>query len=188
MNTQHRRAMHRHRMTLLRRLRLRQVKEEKDGECCAHALARAVLNDPRLGYVVRRRVVEHLRQNRATYESFLESDPTFFDGSPNPESQGSYEEYLSNMAKSTTFFDHMAICAATEVFDLTLTILGGAPFGDTVIGEGRRAVTILYNGVNHYDSVEPLPLRRSERLRLKRQREHAHDTHDKMDARRRRYC
>jgi len=105
---------------------------------------------------IRMRVVEYLRKHRADYEFFLESDATLFDGRPNPEYQGSWDEYLASMEESTTFFDYIVIRVTSIVYNLTILIIGGEPYGNTVVGEGSNKVTVLYNGYNHYDSVAPI--------------------------------
>ena len=148
-------GMNEWRKDYLREHKLCQVVERGDGRCFAYTIARALYGNaaPEKADAIRTCVVEYLRKHQADYELFLESDATLFDGRPNPNCQGSWDEYLASMAKPTTYFDYIAIHATSVVFRLTILIIGGEPYGNTVVGEGCRKVRVLYNGYNHYDSV-----------------------------------
>lgn len=151
-------GMHKWRTDYLRTHQLRRIAERGDGRCFPYTIARALYGNatPANADAIRMRVVEYLRKHRADYEFFLESDATLFDGRPNPSYQGSWDEYLASMEESTTFFDYIVIRVTSIVYDLTILIIGGEPYGNTVVGDGCRKVTILYNGYNHYDSVAPI--------------------------------
>jgi hypothetical protein len=151
-------GMHKWRTDYLRTHQLRRIAERGDGRCFPYTIARALYGNatPANADAIRMRVVEYLRKHRADYEFFLESDATLFDGRPNPSYQGSWDEYLASMEESTTFFDYIVIRVTSIVYDLTILIIGGEPYGNTVVGEGSNKVTILYNGYNHYDSVAPI--------------------------------
>ena len=142
----------------LRKHQLRRIAERGDGRCFPYTIARALYGNatPANADAIRMRVVEYLRKHRADYEWFLESDATLFDGRPNPSYQGSWDEYLASMEESTTFCDYIVIRVTSIVYNLTILIIGGEPYGNTVVGDGCRKVTILYNGYNHYDSVAPI--------------------------------
>jgi hypothetical protein len=137
---------------------LRRIAERGDGRCFAYAIARALCGNatPANADAIRACVVKYLRKHRADYEWFLESDATLFDGRPNPSYQGSWDEYLASMANPLTHFDYIAILVTSIVYDLTILIIGGEPYGNTVVGEGSNKVMVLYNGYNHYDSVAPI--------------------------------
>lgn len=151
-------AMSRWRTNYLLERGLRRIAERGDGRCFAYAIARALCGNatPANADAIRACVVKYLRKHRADYEWFLESDATLFDGRPNPEYQGSWDEYLANMSRPTTFFDYIVILVTSIVYDLTILIIGGEPYGNTVVGEGSNKVMVLYNGYNHYDSVAPI--------------------------------
>lgn len=151
-------AMSRWRTNYLLERGLRRIAERGDGRCFPSTIARALYGNatPANADAIRMRVVEYLRKHRADYEFFLESDATLFDGRPNPSYQGSWDEYLASMEESATFFDNIGILVTSIVYNLTILIIGGEPYGNTVVGDGCRKVTILYNGYNHYDSVAPI--------------------------------
>ena len=151
-------GMKKWRTDYLRTHQLRRIAERGDGRCFPSTIARALYGNatPANADAIRHRVVEYLRKHRADYEFFLESDATLFDGRPNPSYQGSWDEYVTSMSRPSTFFDNIAIHATSLVFGLTILIIGGEPYGNTVVGDGCRKVTILYNGYNHYDSVAPI--------------------------------
>ncbi|XP_051517161.1 OTU domain-containing protein 4-like [Myxocyprinus asiaticus] len=112
----------------------------KDGSCLFRAVAEQVLHCQSLHTQVRAACVKYLRQNRSTYELFIEGD---------------FEKYLLNLQDPQSWVGQVEITALAELYKHDFVIFqepDQPPVHITENGFPYKVRLCFLNG-NHYDSV-----------------------------------
>ncbi|XP_076848852.1 uncharacterized protein LOC143496574 isoform X2 [Brachyhypopomus gauderio] len=115
----------------------------KDGSCLFRAVAEQVLHCQGLHTKVRAACVKYLRQERSSYESFIEGD---------------FEEYLQRLQDPQSWVGQVEITALSVLYKHDFIIYqepGEPPVNITENGYPDKVRLCFLNG-NHYDSVYPL--------------------------------
>ncbi|XP_051515467.1 OTU domain-containing protein 4-like [Myxocyprinus asiaticus] len=132
----------------LRSLGLYRKKIAKDGSCLFRAVAEQVLHCQGLHTQVRAACVKYLRQNRSTYELFIEGD---------------FEKYLLNLQDPQSWVGQVEITALAELYKHDFIIFqepDQPPVHITENGFSDKVQLCFLNG-NHYDSVYPQSFEKS---------------------------
>ncbi|XP_052396309.1 OTU domain-containing protein 4-like [Carassius gibelio] len=120
----------------------------KDGSCLFRAVAEQVLHCQGSHTQVRAACVNYLRQNRSTYELFIE---------------GNFEKYLENLQDPQSWVGQVEITALAELYKHDFVIFqepGQPPVNITENGFTKKVRLCFLNG-NHYDSVYPQSFEKS---------------------------
>nr|XP_021325426.1 OTU domain-containing protein 4 isoform X3 [Danio rerio] len=126
----------------LRSLGFYRKKIAKDGSCLFRAVAEQILHCQGLHTQVRAACVNYLRQNRPTYELFIE---------------GNFEKYLENLQDPQSWVGQVEISALAELYKHDFIIFqepDQPPVNLTENGFTHKVRLCFLNG-NHYDSVYP---------------------------------
>lgn len=126
----------------LRSLGFYRKKIAKDGSCLFRAVAEQILHCQGLHTQVRAACVNYLRQNRSTYELFIE---------------GNFEKYLENLQDPQSWVGQVEISALAELYKHDFIIFqepDQPPVNLTENGFTPKVRLCFLNG-NHYDSVYP---------------------------------
>ncbi|KAK9954703.1 hypothetical protein ABG768_016752 [Culter alburnus] len=132
----------------LRSLGFYRKKIAKDGSCLFRAVAEQVLHCQGLHTKVRAACVKYLRQNRSTYELFIE---------------GNFEKYLENLQDPQSWVGQVEITALAELYKHDFIIFqepDQPPVNITENGFADKVRLCFLNG-NHYDSVYPQSFEKS---------------------------
>ncbi|XP_056305794.1 OTU domain-containing protein 4 isoform X2 [Danio aesculapii] len=126
----------------LRSLGFYRKKIAKDGSCLFRAVAEQILHCQGLHTQVRAACVNYLRQNKSTYELFIE---------------GNFEKYLENLQDPQSWVGQVEISALAELYKHDFIIFqepDQPPVNLTENGFTHKVRLCFLNG-NHYDSVYP---------------------------------
>ncbi|XP_022625364.1 OTU domain-containing protein 4 [Seriola dumerili] len=127
----------------LKSLGLHRKKIAKDGSCLFRAVAEQVLHCQSLHTKVRAKCVEFLKQNRETYEAFIEGD---------------FEDYLCKLQDPQQWVGEVEINALAVMYKRDFLIYqepGRTPVQITNNNFKDKVHLCFLNG-NHYDSVYPI--------------------------------
>jgi len=120
-----------------------------DGNCQFRAMAQELYAAQDHHGVVRRAVVEHLRQNPNKYAPFFGA--------------GEWKEYLRKMAALRTWGDEITLRAAAETFNVRIHIISSTETNwyikyepESGLGDGARNLFMTYVSPIHYNTVAPL--------------------------------
>ncbi|KAI2649414.1 OTU domain-containing protein 4 [Labeo rohita] len=120
----------------------------KDGSCLFRAVAEQVLHCQGLHTEVRAACVNYLKQNRSTYELFIEGD---------------FEKYLENLQDPQSWVGQVEITALADLYKHDFIIFqepDEPPVNITENGFPKKVRLCFLNG-NHYDSVYPQSFEKS---------------------------
>ncbi|XP_016537105.1 OTU domain-containing protein 4 isoform X2 [Poecilia formosa] len=115
----------------------------KDGSCLFRAVAEQVLHCQSLHTEVRAKCVEFLKQNRDSYEAFIE---------------GNFEEYLSKLQDPQQWVGEVEINALAVMYKRDFLIFQepGKPAVNITDNNFKDKVRLCFLNGNHYDSVYPI--------------------------------
>ncbi|XP_032440012.1 OTU domain-containing protein 4 [Xiphophorus hellerii] len=115
----------------------------KDGSCLFRAVAEQVLHCQSLHTEVRTKCVEFLKQNRDSYEAFIE---------------GNFEEYLSKLQDPQQWVGEVEINALAVMYKRDFLIFQepGKPAVNITDNNFKDKVRLCFLNGNHYDSVYPI--------------------------------
>uniref|UniRef100_UPI0037E9478D OTU domain-containing protein 4 n=1 Tax=Semicossyphus pulcher TaxID=241346 RepID=UPI0037E9478D len=115
----------------------------KDGSCLFRAVAEQVLHCQSLHTKVRAKCVEFLKQNRESYEAFIEGD---------------FEEYLFKLQDPQQWVGEVEISALAVMYKRDFQIFQdpGKPAVNITDNNFKDKVRLCFLNGNHYDSVYPI--------------------------------
>nr|XP_043873661.1 OTU domain-containing protein 4 [Solea senegalensis] len=127
----------------LRSIGLHRKKIAKDGSCLFRAVAEQVLHCQSLHTKVRAKCVEFLKQNRSSYEAFIEGD---------------FEDYLSKLQDPQQWVGEVEISALAAMYKRDFLIFQepGKPPVNITDKNFKDKVQLCFLNGNHYDSVYPI--------------------------------
>uniref|UniRef100_A0A3B5AEY8 ubiquitinyl hydrolase 1 n=1 Tax=Stegastes partitus TaxID=144197 RepID=A0A3B5AEY8_9TELE len=127
----------------LKSVGLHRKKIAKDGSCLFRAVAEQVLHCQRLHTEVRAQCVEFLKQNRESYEAFIEGD---------------FEDYLCKLQDPQQWVGEVEINALAVMFrrDFLIFQEPGKPAVNITDNNFKDKVQLCFLNGNHYDSVYPV--------------------------------
>ncbi|KAM8747425.1 OTU domain-containing protein 4 isoform 1-T1 [Acanthopagrus schlegelii] len=127
----------------LKSLGLHRKKIAKDGSCLFRAVAEQVLHCQSLHTEVRAKCVEFLKQNRETYEAFIEGD---------------FENYLLKLQDPQQWVGEVEINALAVIYKRDFLIFQepGKPAVNITDNSFKDKVQLCFLNGNHYDSVYPI--------------------------------
>ncbi|KAI7794718.1 OTU domain-containing protein 4-like isoform X2 [Triplophysa rosa] len=132
----------------LRSLGFYRKKIAKDGSCLFRAVAEQILQCQGLHTDVRMACVKYLKQNRSTYEQFIEGD---------------FEKYLENLQDPKSWVGQVEITALSKLYKRDFIVFqqpDEPPVSITENGFPDKVRLCFLNG-NHYDSVYPQSFEKS---------------------------
>uniref|UniRef100_A0A3Q3LAJ3 ubiquitinyl hydrolase 1 n=1 Tax=Mastacembelus armatus TaxID=205130 RepID=A0A3Q3LAJ3_9TELE len=115
----------------------------KDGSCLFRAVAEQVLHSQSLHTTVRAKCVEFLKQNRQSYEAFIEGD---------------FEDYLCKLQDPQQWVGEVEINALAVMYkrDFEIYQEPGKPAVNITDNNFKDKVRLCFLNGNHYDSVYPI--------------------------------
>ncbi|XP_073331084.1 OTU domain-containing protein 4 [Pagrus major] len=127
----------------LKSIGLHRKKIAKDGSCLFRAVAEQVLHCQSLHTKVRAKCVEFLKQNRETYEAFIEGD---------------FEDYLVKLQDPQQWVGEVEINALAVMYQRDFLIFqeAGKPAVNITDNNFKDKVRLCFLNGNHYDSVYPI--------------------------------
>ncbi|KAM9335206.1 OTU domain-containing protein 4 [Symphorus nematophorus] len=127
----------------LKSIGLHRKKIAKDGSCLFRAVAEQVLHCQSLHTEVRAKCVEFLKENRETYEAFIEGD---------------FEEYLFKLQDPQQWVGEVEINALAVMYkrDFVIYQEPGKPAVNITDNNFKDKVRLCFLNGNHYDSVYPI--------------------------------
>uniref|UniRef100_A0A3Q1G7W1 ubiquitinyl hydrolase 1 n=1 Tax=Acanthochromis polyacanthus TaxID=80966 RepID=A0A3Q1G7W1_9TELE len=127
----------------LKSIGLHRKKIAKDGSCLFRAVAEQVLHCQSLHTEVRAKCVEFLKQNRESYEAFIEGD---------------FEEYLFKLQDPQQWVGEVEINALAVMYKRDFLIFQepGKPAVNITDNNFKDKVRLCFLNGNHYDSVYPI--------------------------------
>nr|XP_020442306.1 OTU domain-containing protein 4 [Monopterus albus] len=127
----------------LKTLGLHRKKIAKDGSCLFRAVAEQVLHCQSLHTEVRAKCVEFLKQNRGSYEAFIE---------------GNFEDYLCKLQDPQQWVGEVEINALAVMYkrDFVIYQEPGKPAVNITDNNFKDKVQLCFLNRNHYDSVYPI--------------------------------
>uniref|UniRef100_A0A3P8T7T4 ubiquitinyl hydrolase 1 n=1 Tax=Amphiprion percula TaxID=161767 RepID=A0A3P8T7T4_AMPPE len=127
----------------LKSIDLHRKKIAKDGSCLFRAVAEQVLQCQSLHTEVRAKCVEFLKQNRESYEAFIEGD---------------FEEYLYKLQDPQQWVGEVEINALAVMYKRDFLIFQepGKPAVNITDNNFKDKVRLCFLNGNHYDSVYPI--------------------------------
>nr|XP_054603330.1 OTU domain-containing protein 4 isoform X2 [Nothobranchius furzeri] len=127
----------------LKALGFHRKKIAKDGSCLFRAVAEQVLHCQSLHTEVRAKCVEFLKQNRGSYEAFIEGD---------------FEEYLMKLQDPQQWVGEVEISALAIMYKRDFEIFQepGKPAVNITDNNFKDKVRLCFLNGNHYDSVYPI--------------------------------
>uniref|UniRef100_A0A3P9BP77 ubiquitinyl hydrolase 1 n=1 Tax=Maylandia zebra TaxID=106582 RepID=A0A3P9BP77_9CICH len=127
----------------LKSIGLHRKKIAKDGSCLFRAVAEQVLHCQSLHTKVRAKCVEFLKQNRDTYEAFIEGD---------------FEDYLCKLQDPQQWVGEVEINALAAMYKRDFLIFQepGKPAVNITGNNFKDKVQLCFLNGNHYDSVYPI--------------------------------
>ncbi|KAM3590761.1 uncharacterized protein V6R79_016189 [Siganus canaliculatus] len=127
----------------LKSIGLHRKRIAKDGSCLFRAVAEQVLHCQSLHTKVRAKCVEFLRQNRASYEAFIEGD---------------FEEYLTKLQDPQQWVGEVEINALAIMYkrDFLIYQEPGKQAVNITDNNFKDQVRLCFLNGNHYDSVYPV--------------------------------
>ncbi|XP_070710476.1 OTU domain-containing protein 4 [Pempheris klunzingeri] len=127
----------------LKSLGLHRKKIAKDGSCLFRAVAEQVLHCQSLHTKVRAKCVEFLKQNRDSYEAFIE---------------GNFEDYLRKLQDPQQWVGEVEINALAVMYkrDFLIYQEPGKPPVHITDNNFKDKVRLCFLNGNHYDSVYPV--------------------------------
>uniref|UniRef100_A0AAQ6ADV9 ubiquitinyl hydrolase 1 n=1 Tax=Amphiprion ocellaris TaxID=80972 RepID=A0AAQ6ADV9_AMPOC len=127
----------------LKSIDLHRKKIAKDGSCLFRAVAEQVLHCQSLHTEVRAKCVEFLKQNRESYEAFIEGD---------------FEEYLYKLQDPQQWVGEVEINALAVMYKSDFLIFQepGKPAVNITDNNFKDKVRLCFLNGNHYDSVYPI--------------------------------
>lgn len=139
-------------MKLDTRLRLYGLKEKTvrgDGNCQFRALADQLWRDQERHAETRRAVVQQLRREPDHYSPYVGED---------------YDKYVEDMARETTWGDHITLQAAADAYGVAMCIISS--YKDNFVIEiqpkekrSERVLWISFWAEVHYNSIYPINAR-----------------------------
>uniref|UniRef100_A0A3B3IKA9 ubiquitinyl hydrolase 1 n=1 Tax=Oryzias latipes TaxID=8090 RepID=A0A3B3IKA9_ORYLA len=135
----------------LKSIGLHRKKIAKDGSCLFRAVAEQVLHCQSLHREVRAKCVDFLKQNRDSYEAFIEGD---------------FEEYLAKLRDPQQWVGEVEINALAVMYKRDFLIFQepGKPAVNITDNNFKEKVQLCFLNGNHYDSVYPISHIRSSAL------------------------
>lgn len=127
----------------LKSIGLHRKKIAKDGSCLFRAVAEQVLQCQSLHTEVRAKCVEFLKQNRESYEAFIEGD---------------FEDYLLKLQDPQQWVGEVEINALAVMYKRDFLIFQepGKPAVNITDNNFKDKVRLCFLNGNHYDSVYPV--------------------------------
>ncbi|XP_072231976.1 OTU domain-containing protein 4 [Leuresthes tenuis] len=127
----------------LKSIGLHRKKIAKDGSCLFRAVAEQVLHCQSLHTEVRAKCVEFLKQNRDSYEAFIEGD---------------FSEYLCKLQDPQQWVGEVEINALAVIYKRDFLIFQepGKPPVKITDNNFKEQVQLCFLNGNHYDSVYPV--------------------------------
>ncbi|XP_040887506.1 OTU domain-containing protein 4 [Toxotes jaculatrix] len=127
----------------LKSLGLHRKKIAKDGSCLFRAVAEQVLHCQSLHTKVRAKCVEFLKQNRESYEAFIEGD---------------FDDYLVKLQDPQQWVGEVEISALAAMYKRDFLIFQepGKPAVNITDNNFKDKVQLCFLNGNHYDSVYPI--------------------------------
>ncbi|CAG5929439.1 unnamed protein product [Menidia menidia] len=127
----------------LKSIGLHRKKIAKDGSCLFRAVAEQVLHCQSLHTEVRAKCVEFLKQNRDSYEAFIEGD---------------FEEYLCKLQDPQQWVGEVEMNALAVMYKRDFQIFQepGRPPVNITDNKFKDKVQLCFLNGNHYDSVYPI--------------------------------
>ncbi|XP_070786275.1 OTU domain-containing protein 4 [Enoplosus armatus] len=127
----------------LKSIGLHRKKIAKDGSCLFRAVAEQVLHCQSFHTKVRAKCVEFLKQNRASYEAFIEGD---------------FEDYLYKLQDPQQWVGEVEINALAVMYKRDFQIFQepGKPAVNITDNNFKDKVRLCFLNGNHYDSVYPI--------------------------------
>ncbi|XP_074480416.1 OTU domain-containing protein 4 [Sebastes fasciatus] len=127
----------------LKSIGLHRKKIAKDGSCLFRAVAEQVLHCQSLHTQVRAKCVEFLKENRESYEAFIEGD---------------FEEYLFKLQDPQQWVGEVEINALAVMYKRDFLIFqeAGKPAVNITDNNFKDKVQLCFLNGNHYDSVYPI--------------------------------
>ncbi|XP_068569276.1 OTU domain-containing protein 4 [Cebidichthys violaceus] len=127
----------------LKSLDLHRKKIAKDGSCLFRAVAEQVLHCQSLHTNVRAKCVEFLKENRESYEAFIEGD---------------FEDYLFKLQDPQQWVGEVEINALAVMYKRDFLIFQepGKPAVNITDNNFKDKVRLCFLNGNHYDSVYPI--------------------------------
>ncbi|KAK1889940.1 OTU domain containing protein 4 [Dissostichus eleginoides] len=127
----------------LKSIGLHRKKIAKDGSCLFRAVAEQVLHCQSLHTKVRAKCVEFLKENRESYEAFIEGD---------------FEEYLSKLQDPQQWVGEVEINALAVMYKRDFLIFQepGKQAVNITDNNFKDKVRLCFLNGNHYDSVYPI--------------------------------
>ncbi|KAK9525070.1 hypothetical protein VZT92_017413 [Zoarces viviparus] len=127
----------------LKSLGLHRKKIAKDGSCLFRAVAEQVLHCQSLHTKVRAKCVEFLKENRESYEAFIEGD---------------FEDYLVKLQDPQQWVGEVEINALAVMYKRDFLIFqeAGKPAVNITDNNFKDKVRLCFLNGNHYDSVYPV--------------------------------
>ncbi|XP_039996977.1 OTU domain-containing protein 4 isoform X2 [Xiphias gladius] len=127
----------------LKSLGLHRKKIAKDGSCLFRAVAEQVLHCQSLHTDVRAKCVEFLKQNRDSYEAFIEGD---------------FEDYLCKLQDPQQWVGEVEISALAVMYkrDFLIYQEPGRPPVNITDNNFKEKVQLCFLNGNHYDSIYPI--------------------------------
>lgn len=132
----------------LRSMGFYRKKIAKDGSCLFRAVAEQVLHCQSLHTDVRMACVKYLKQNRCTYEQFIEGD---------------FEKYLENLQDPQSWVGQVEITALSKLYKRDFIVFQQPDEPPVSITENSfpDKVRLCFLNGNHYDSVYPQSFEKS---------------------------
>ncbi|XP_013859539.1 OTU domain-containing protein 4 [Austrofundulus limnaeus] len=127
----------------LKSIGLHRKKIAKDGSCLFRAVAEQVLHCQSLHTEVRSKCVQFLKENRDSYEAFIE---------------GNFEEYLLKLQDPQQWVGEVEINALAIIYKRDFQIFQepGRPAVNITDNNFKDKVQLCFLNGNHYDSVYPI--------------------------------
>lgn len=133
------------------------IKCPGDGNCLFSAIGRATGHS---SIKVRKKIVREMHNNRIYYEPFFtpKSKNTKITKDKMDVQDKSYNHYLERMTNQNQWGGQMELVAASKVYKRPVIVYGPTPTEiiETIGSEyfNKEPIKVLYNGNNHYDSIQ----------------------------------